>query len=202
MMSSGFLKEIAPVTLELNAIRLEPMNLQHKDGLHEAACDGELWKIRVTSVPAKEETESYILNALEGQESGHMQPFVVKEAASGKIIGTTRYHDIIPSVARLEIGYTWYAASYQRTHVNTTCKLMLLRHAFDCLGARLVGWRTDNYNFRSQRAIKRLGAKPDGVIRNHLLRKDGSIRDTYMYSMTAWEWPEVEKHLSYILGLN
>ena len=201
MNNSRFLKEIVPVALELNGIKLEPMSMQHKDGLHEVACDGELWNIRVTSVPAKEETESYILNALEEQKAGHMLPFIVREASTGKIIGTTRYHDIVPSVARLEIGYTWYGASYQRTHVNTTCKLMLLRHAFDYLGAQLVGWRTDNYNFRSQRAIERLGAKLDGIIRHHLLRRDGSVRDTYMYSLSAGEWPEVEKHLVYMLGI-
>lgn len=195
MSHSRFLKEMVPVTLELNGIKLEPMGMQHKDDLHQVACDGELWNIRVTSVPSKDETEGYIASALEGQKLGHMLPFVVRNLETGKLIGTTRYHDIVPSVARLEIGYTWYAASYQRTRVNTTCKLMLLRHAFDVLGAQVVGWRTDNFNFRSQRAIERLGAKLDGVIRHHALRRDGSVRDTYMYSVSAGEWPEIEKHL-------
>lgn len=201
MNNSKFIKNIVPVVLELNGVKMEPMSIQHKDDLHEVACDGELWKIRVTSVPTREETESYILSALDGQKAGHMLPFIVREVSTGKIIGTTRYHDIVSSVARLEIGYTWYAASYQRTHVNTTCKLMLLRHAFDYLGTQLVGWRTDNYNVRSQRAIERLGAKLDGIIRHHFLRRDGSVRDTYMYSLSAGEWPEVEKHLVYTLGI-
>ena len=202
MNDSRFLKEITPVVLELNQIRLEPMTREHEAALAGAASDGELWNLRVTSVPTKEETPRYIADALEGQRLGHMLPFVVRELTTGQIVGTTRYHDIMPSIARLEIGYTWYAATYQRTHVNTTCKLILLRHAFEDLGAQLVGWRTDNYNFRSQRAIQRLGAKLDGVLRHHTLRKDGSVRDTYMYSVSAGEWPEIEKHLMGMLNHN
>lgn len=195
MNHSRFLNDIVPVVLELNQIRLEPMTKEHQSELSDAASDGELWNLRVTSVPTREETGDYIANALEGQRLGHMLPFVVRELVSGKLIGTTRYHDIVPPIARLEIGYTWYATTYHRTHVNTTCKLLLLRHAFENLGAQLVGWRTDNFNFRSQRAIERLGAKLDGILRHHTLRKDGSVRDTYMYSVRAGEWPEIEKHL-------
>jgi RimJ/RimL family protein N-acetyltransferase len=128
-----------------------------------------------------------------------MLPFAVIDPSSGKVLGSTRYHDILAPVARLEIGYTWYAKSYQRSHVNTACKLLLLTHAFEQLGAKLVGWRTDNFNYASQRAIERLGAKRDGVLRHHALRRDGTIRDTYMYSVTAGEWPEIRDHLTYQL---
>jgi len=128
-----------------------------------------------------------------------MLPFAVRERATGTIVGSTRYHDIVPAVDRLEIGYTWYAASRQRTPLNTTCKLMLMTYAFETLGAQLVGWRTDNFNFRSQRAIERLGARKDGVLRHHALRRDGTVRDTVMYSLAAGEWPEVKAHLAWQL---
>jgi RimJ/RimL family protein N-acetyltransferase len=188
-----------PLTLQSATVRLEPMTTGHVAGLENAARDGELWNLRVTSVPAPGETAAYIAAALKGYEQGHMLPFVVVDAASGRVIGSTRYHDIVPAVDRLEIGYTWYGKSWQRSHVNTTCKLMLMEHAFDTLGAKLVGWRTDNYNSASQRAIERLGAKKDGVLRHHAPRRDGTIRDTVMYSLTAGEWPEVRKHLEYQL---
>ncbi|MDO5654459.1 MAG: GNAT family protein, partial [Brachymonas sp.] len=132
---------------------------------------------------------------LQMQEMGIRLPFVVLDAASGKVLGTTSYHDIVPAIRRLEIGYTWYAQSVQRTHVNSTCKLLLMEHAFETLKARVVGWRTDNFNFASQRAIERLGARKDGVLRGHLMRRDGTIRDTVMYSMTAEEWPEAKAQL-------
>jgi len=151
-------------------------------------------------VPAPGETEAYIAAALAGQSQGHMLPFVVRDTASGRIVGSTRYHDIVPAIGRLEIGYTWYARSWQRSHVNTGAKLLLLAHAFDTLGAALVGWRTDNFNFASQRAIERLGAKKDGVLRHHALRRDGTVRDTVMYSLCAGEWPEVRAHLEYQLA--
>jgi RimJ/RimL family protein N-acetyltransferase len=147
-----------PYTLESPHVRLEPMAPEHADALEAAARDGELWNLRITSVPAPGETGAYIATALKGREEGHMLPFVVREVANGQIVGTTRYHDIVTSIERLEIGYTWYSKSRQRSHVNTTCKLMLMTHAFETLGAKLVGWRTDNYNFASQRAIERLGA--------------------------------------------
>ena len=164
-----------------------------------AAADGELWKIRVTSVPAPAETRAYIETALQGREQGHRFAFVVLDDASGKVLGTTSYHDIVPAVKRLEIGYTWYAQSVQRTHVNTSIKLLLLAHAFGSLDCEVVGWRTDNFNFASQRAIERLGAKKDGVIRGHALRRDGTIRDTVMYSMRVGEWPEARAQLLYLL---
>jgi N-acetyltransferase len=187
--------KVEPITLELNGIRLEPMTAAHADGLKQAAADGELWRIRVTSVPAPGDEAGYIGRALQMREAGSRQPFTVRDIASGTIIGSSSYHDIDPTVERVEIGYTWYAQSAQRSHVNTTCKLLLLTHAFETLGAKLVGWRTDNYNFASQRAIERLGARKDGVLRHHALRRDGTVRDTVMYSLAAGEWPEVKAHL-------
>jgi RimJ/RimL family protein N-acetyltransferase len=189
-----------PVTLGGNTVRLEPMATGHVAGLEAAAHDGELWNLRITSVPAPGETAAYVAAALKGRDDGHMLPFVVVDSASGGVIGSTRYHDIVPAVERLEIGYTWYGRSWQRSHVNTTCKLLLMQHAFETLGAQLVGWRTDNYNFASQKAIERLGAKKDGVLRHHAPRRDGTIRDTVMYSMTAGEWPEAKAQLQYLLA--
>lgn len=194
------MKKPEPVILTSAAVRLEPMTAGHAAGLEAAARDGQLWQLRVTSVPGPGETPAYIENALKGQAEGHMLPFAVVDAASGRVIGSTRYHDIVPGVQRLEIGYTWYGRSWQRTHVNTTAKLLLLAHAFEALGAQLVGWRTDNYNFASQRAIERLGARKDGVLRHHALRRDGTVRDTVMYSLAAGEWPEVKAHLQYQLA--
>ena len=190
----------APLTLECQDLRLEPLAESHTGPLEAAAADGELWTIRVTSVPAPGETAAYVTAALEGQRQGHMLPFAVVDPVSGAVLGTTRYHDIVPAIDRLEIGYTWYARRAQRTHVNTTAKLMLMRHAFEDLGAKVVGWRTDNFNLASQRAIERLGAKRDGVIRHHALRRDATVRDTVMYSVTAGEWPEVRAHLAHLLA--
>lgn len=186
---------VEPITLAAHGVRLEPLSLDHEAGLGAAAADGELWKLRVTSVPAPGETRGYIETALRGREEGHRFAFAVIEEASGTVLGSTSYHDILPAVKRVEIGFTWYARRAQRTHVNTTCKLLLLTHAFDSLGCNVVGWRTDNFNFASQRAIERLGAKKDGVIRGHALRRDGTIRDTVMYSLHRGEWPEVRSHL-------
>jgi RimJ/RimL family protein N-acetyltransferase len=184
-----------PVTLVERGVLLRPLSLDDEAGLADAAADGQLWNIRVTSVPAPHETRSYIETALRMQAEGHRLPFTVVEQASGRIIGSTSYHDILPAVGRLEIGYTWYARRMQRSRV----KLMLLRHAFETLGCLTVGWRVDNFNLRSQRAVERLGAKKDGVIRGHALRRDGSIRDTVMYSLTRGEWPEVQIHLRDLL---
>jgi N-acetyltransferase len=132
------------------------------------------------------------------RDQGSRLPFVVVDLENeGRIIGSTSYHDIVPAIDRLEIGWTWYARSTQRSHVNTCAKLLLLVHAFETLGAKLVGWRTDNYNFASQQAIERLGARKDGVLRHHALRRDGTVRDTVMYSLAAGEWPEVKAHLLY-----
>jgi RimJ/RimL family protein N-acetyltransferase len=193
------LKPVLPTTLAGGPIRLVPLTLEHVPGLQAAAADGELWHLRFTSVPAPDETTAYVETALAGQAAGHRLPFAVLDAASGEVLGSTSYHDIVPAVERVEIGYTWYAQRVQRSAVNTTAKLLLLTHAFETLGARLVGWRTDNFNHASQRAIERLGAKRDGVIRHHALRRDGTVRDTVMYSLAAGEWPEVKAHLTWQL---
>ena len=190
---------VEPVTLGLRGVRLVPLALEHEAGLRAAAADGELWKLRVTSVPEPQETRTYIETALQMRAEGSRFAFAVEEELSGRVLGCTSYHDILPAVKRLEIGYTWYAKSVQRTHVNTCCKLLMLQHAFDTLGCHVVGWRTDNYNHASQAAIERLGAKKDGVIRGHALRRDGTIRDTVMYSLRSGEWPEVRAHLHYLL---
>ena len=187
--------KLSPVTLEGHGMRLEPLQLDHESALVAAAADGELWNLWFTSVPRPEETKTYIENALAGQQAGHMLPWVVRELTTDTIVGTTRYHDIVASVDRVEIGYTWYASSWQRSHVNTTCKLLLMTHAFESVGCEVVGLRTDNFNFRSQRAIEALGAKKDGVIRHHLARRDESVRDTVMYSVLRTEWRDVKRHL-------
>ncbi|MGH8175617.1 MAG: GNAT family N-acetyltransferase [Steroidobacter sp.] len=184
-----------PVTLERSGIRLEPLALEHREGVEAAAADGELWNLWYTGVPRATETPAWFSNAFAGQAAGHMLPWIVRDVASGRIAGTTRYHDIVAAVDRVEIGYTWYAKSWHRSRLNTTCKLMLLEHAFDQLGCKVVGLRTDNFNFTSQRAIEALGAKKDGVIRHHQPRRDGSPRDTVMYSILASEWPDVRRHL-------
>jgi RimJ/RimL family protein N-acetyltransferase len=178
------------VTLENRGVRLEPMRLDHEAALKAAAADGELWKLVFTSVPEPENTRAYINAALADCAKGVRVPWVVRELEGGRIVGSTSYHDIVPATRRLEIGYTWYALSWQRTHVNTACKLLLMEHAFDTLGCSVVGWRTDNLNLRSQEAIERLGAKRDGVIRRQQMRRDGTARDTVMYSVTAEEWRE------------
>ena len=191
---------VEPIDLRKNGVLLTPLGLEHEPGLRTAAQDGELWKIRVTSVPEPENTKTYIEQALAMRAAGNRLAFAVIDEASGKVIGCTSYHDIVPALKRVEIGYTWYAQSVQRTHVNTTCKLTLLTHAFETLGAAVVGWRTDNYNFASQRAIERLGAKKDGVIRHHAPRRDGTVRDTVLYSMLAGEWPEAKAQLLDLLS--
>ena len=184
-----------PVTLERDGIRLEPLSPEHHDGLVAAAKDGELWNLWFTSVPQPGETAKYISDAAKGHADGHMLPWAVRDLATNTLVGSTRYHDIVPAIDRVEIGYTWYAMRCQRTNVNTTCKLLLLAHAFDTLGCAVVGLRTDNFNFRSQKAIEALGAKKDGVIRHHQARKDGSARDSVLYSILKAEWPDVRRHL-------
>ncbi len=187
---------VEPVTLALRGITLLPLGHEHEAGLENAARDGELWRLRVTSVPEPREVHSYIETALQ---TSNRFAFAVVNDATGDVIGTTSYHDIVPAIKRVEIGHTWYAARYQRTHVNTTCKLLMLTHAFEAIGCNVVGWRTDNFNFASQRAIERLGAQKDGVLRGHFMRRDGTIRDTVMYSMRSGEWPEAKAQLLYLL---
>jgi RimJ/RimL family protein N-acetyltransferase len=189
---------VQPVTLSDHGIQLTPLALAHEDGLRDAAMDGELWKLRITSVPEPDQTRRYIEDALAMREAGNRFAFAVLEESSGSVLGSSSYHDILANVKRVEIGYTWYARRCQRTHVNTTCKLLMMGHAFDTLGCHVVGWRTDNFNFASQNAIERLGAKKDGVIRGHAIRRDGTIRDTVMYSMRSGEWPEAKAQLLYL----
>lgn len=186
---------VLPVTLDGHGVRLEPLQRDHEDGLAAAAADGELWKLWFTTVPEPPQTRAYIDVALEGQDAGHMLPWAVRELATNAIVGSTRYHDIVPAADRVEVGFTWYGGRWQRSHVNTTCKLLLMTHAFESLGCQVVGLRTDNFNFRSQRAIEALGAKKDGVLRHHHARRDGTVRDTVIYSVLAAEWPDVKRHL-------
>jgi RimJ/RimL family protein N-acetyltransferase len=185
-----------PITLEGNGVRLEPLTAEHRDGLAAAVTDGRLWELWFTVVPSPEMIPAYIDAALASQKAGVMMPWAVRDLATGAIAGSTRYHDIVRDIDRVEIGYTWYGARWQRTHVNTACKLLLLTHAFDTLGCKVVGLRTDNFNFASQRAIEALGAKKDGVIRHHMARRDGSARDSVIYSILAHEWPDVKRHLA------
>ena len=184
-----------PAVLEGHGVRLEPLTADHHDALQAAASDGRLWELWFTSVPAPGEVAAYIETALSGHAAGHMLPWAVRELATDTVIGTTRYHDIVDPIDRVEIGYTWYAMGWQRSHVNTACKLLLFAHAFDRLGCQVVGLRTDNFNFASQRAIEALGAKKDGVIRHHQARRDGTVRDSVMYSVLATEWRDVRRHL-------
>jgi len=183
---------VDPVTLEFNGVRLEPLGLHHAAGLRAAAADGALWTLRVTSVPEPQDTDAYIRTALD---TPNRVAFAVIDASTDAVVGSTSYHDIVPAVDRVEIGYTWYAKSRQRSHVNTSCKLILLSHAFDTLGCAVVGLRTDNFNHASQAAIERLGARKDGVIRHHAPRRDGTVRDTVMYSIARGEWAEIKTHL-------
>ncbi len=187
---------VSPVTLEARGLTLVPLGPEHEAGLRAAAADGELWKLRVTSVPEPEQTSQYIATALATTDRF---AFAVTDTATGTVLGSSSYHDMLPAVKRLEIGYTWYAKRCQRTHVNSTAKLLLMSHAFETLGCHVVGWRTDNFNFASQAAIERLGARKDGVIRGHALRRDGTVRDTVMYSLRSGEWPEVKAQLLYLL---
>ena len=190
---------VESVELQGRGIKLVPLALAHEAGIRAAAADGELWNIRVTSVPEPDQTRKYIEDALTMRETGNRFAFAITDAASGTVLGSSSYHDILPAVKRIEIGYTWYAMRCQRTNVNTTAKLLLMTHAFETLGCNVVGWRTDNFNFASQAAIERLGARKDGVIRGHAMRRDGTIRDTVMYSLRSGEWPEVKAQLVHSL---
>lgn len=194
------MQTVSPVTLELAPVRLAPLALHHEKGLRAAAADGALWNLHFTSVPETQHTAAYIETALQDHAAGHRLAFAVINSRSGDVVGSTSYHDIVPAVSRLEIGYTWYAQSVQRSAVNTTAKLLLMQHAFETLGAQLVGWRCDHTNLVSQAAIERLGARKDGVLRHHALRRDGTVRDTVMYSLRADEWPEVKTRLLWQLA--
>jgi RimJ/RimL family protein N-acetyltransferase len=185
-----------PITLEGFGVRLEPLTAAHEGALADAVQDGRLWELWYTTVPEPAGIGAYIANALEGQRAGHMLPWAVRELASTQIVGSTRYHDIVPVIDRVEIGYTWYAQRWQRSHVNSACKLLLLTHAFESLGCQVVGLRTDNFNYASQKAIAGIGAKLDGVIRHHQARRDGTVRDSVMYSILLREWPDVKRHLT------
>jgi RimJ/RimL family protein N-acetyltransferase len=187
---------LLPTTLEGNGVRLEPLTPAHEKDLIAAASDGKMWELWYAAIPEPSLAGKYIDDALAGQEEGNMLPWAVRELKTGEIIGTSRYHDIVPAVDRVEIGYTWYATRWQRSHVNTACKLLLLWHAFETVGCKVVGLRTDNFNFRSQRAIEALGAKKDGVLRHHHARRDGTVRDSVMYSILEAEWPDVKRHLT------
>ena len=188
---------VKPVVLRKNNVRLEPLTDQHIEGLKQATQDGELWKLRITSTPTPDQVEAYIQLA---HTTADRFAFAVIDETTNTIVGTTSYHDILPDPKRVEIGYTWYAKSAQRTHINTTCKFLLLEHAFETLGVNTVALRTDQFNFASQKAIERIGAKKDGVIRGHACRKDGSIRDTVMYSIIQGEWTNVKAHLQDLLA--
>jgi N-acetyltransferase len=196
------MKAPQPTSLEGHGVRLEPLSREHASGLEQAAADGKLWELWFTSVPAPGDAGKYIDTALEGYAAGHMLPWAVRDLASNTIVGSTRYHDIIREASRVEIGWTWYAKRCQKSHVNTACKLLLLGHAFDALECKVVGLRTDNFNFNSQKAIEALGAKKDGVIRHHWPRRNGTVRDTVMYSIVLSEWPDVRRHLELRLKKN
>jgi len=184
-----------PIVLEGQGVRLEPLAAAHVEAIEAAAADGKLWELWFTTVPEPGKTRAWFETAIAGQEAKHMLPWAVRDLKSGAIVGSTRYHDMVLAADRVEIGYTWYAKRVQRSHVNTACKLLLLAHAFDKLGCKVVGLRTDNFNFTSQRAIEALGAKKDGVIRHHWPRRDGTVRDTVLYSIIVSEWPDVRRHL-------
>ena len=185
----------APITLRDRWVTLEPLGRQHAPALELAAADGRLWKLAVTSVPAPGQATAYIDKALQAQATGTMLPFAVREAGSGQVVGTTRYYDMEPAMPRVAIGYTWYAKRWQQTHLNTACKRLLLEHAFTALGCVAVAFHTDLLNIDSQRAIARLGAQREGVLRAHKRRTDGSIRDTVCFSILASEWQHVRQQL-------
>lgn len=185
----------APIRLEDAHVVLEPLGLEHAPALEAAAADGQLWQLWFTSAPAPGEAPGYVEKALQGQREGNMLPFAIREKGSGEIVGTSRYYDIVPDPRRLAIGYTWYARRWQKSHLNTACKRLLLKHAFETLGCVAVEFHTDGRNLDSQRAIERLGAQREGVLRAHRRRPDGSLRDTVCYSILDREWPDVQRWL-------
>jgi len=190
---------IEPVTLEGRHATLEPLARKHEADLKRAAADGELWRLWYTSMPAPDKTRSYIDAALSMREDLGAMPFGVRDNASGEIVGCTRYFNVDAANRRLEIGHTWYARRAQRTAINTECKLLLLTHAFEKLACIAVEFRTHWFNHASREAIARLGAKQDGVLRNHQILPDGSYRDTVAFSIIESEWPAVKRHLLFLL---
>jgi RimJ/RimL family protein N-acetyltransferase len=190
---------VEAVTLRGRRATLEPLAREHEDALRRAAADGELWRLWYTSVPSPEKTTAYIDTALGMRENLGAMPFVVRASATGEIVGCTRYFHVDAQNRRLEIGYTWYAKSVQRTAINTECKLLLLTHAFETLKCIAVEFRTHWFNHASREAIARLGAKQDGVLRNHQISPDGSYRDTVVFSIIESEWPAVKRHLRFLL---
>jgi RimJ/RimL family protein N-acetyltransferase len=191
---------VEPVTLRGRHATLEPLAREHEDGLRRAAADGELWRLWYTSVAQPEKMGDYVAAALDMRERLGAMPFIVRDAASGDIVGCTRYFNVDAANRRLEIGHTWYAKRAQRTAINTECKLLLLTHAFEKLRCIAVEFRTHWFNHASREAIARLGAKQDGVLRNHQLSADGIYRDTVVFSIIESEWPAVKRHLQFLLN--
>lgn len=186
-----------PIVLEGFGVRLEPLAEAHADALVAAAADGDVWKLWYVAVAdcTPQGIQGYIATALDGQRAGHMLPWVVRELGTGAIVGSTRYHDIVPAIDRVEVGFTFYGGRWQRTHVNTATKLLVLGHAFDGLGCKVVGFKVDDLNERSKTAVEALGAHKDGVLRHFQARRDGSARDTVFYSILADEWAGVKGRL-------
>jgi RimJ/RimL family protein N-acetyltransferase len=190
----------APATLSDAHVVLEPLCLEHVPSLEAAAADGELWRLWFTSVPAPGQMSAYVEKALAGQREGKMLPFAIRERSSGELVGSTRFYDIVDDPPRAAIGYTWYARRWQKSHLNTACKRLLLEHAFERMGRVAVEFHTDGRNLDSQRAIERLGAQREGVLRAHRRRPDGSLRDTVCYSILVREWADVKQWLELRLG--
>jgi RimJ/RimL family protein N-acetyltransferase len=190
---------VEAITLRGRHATLEPLAREHEEGLRRAAADGELWRLWYTSIAPPEKMGEYVATALDMRERLGAMPFVVRDNASGNIVGCTRYFNVDAANRRLEIGHTWYAKRAQRSAINTECKLLLLTHAFEVLSCIAVEFRTHWFNQPSREAIARLGAKQDGVLRNHQLMPDGAKRDTVVFSIIDGEWPAVKRHLNYVL---
>jgi RimJ/RimL family protein N-acetyltransferase len=192
--------EISPVTLEGQHVRLEPLSPAHEEPLIAAASDGELWNSTVTIVPSRATMAAYIEAALRGQAQGNELPFVIIRKASGEVVGTTRFYDIVRADRRVAIGYTWLSVSAQRTAINTEAKLLLLTHAFEYWRCIRVELLTDVLNEQSRTAILRLGARQEGILRSHMIMPNGRIRDSVCFSIITEEWPEVKARLAAKLG--
>jgi RimJ/RimL family protein N-acetyltransferase len=190
---------VEPVTLEGRHVRIEPLTREHESEVRSAVADGELWRLWYTSVPAPDRVAAWIDAALDQRARLGAMPLVVRERATGTLVGATRYFNVEAAHRRLEIGHTWYAKRVQRTAVNSECKLLLLTHAFETLDCIAVEFRTNFFNFASREAIARLGAKQDGILRNHQLQEDGTRRDTVVFSIIANEWPAVKRNLRFRL---